>query len=279
MAHTFVEKLQASQERRQSWLCVGLDPSADQMPDGVDLTTFGKAIVDATAEFACAFKPNLMFYLAYGPEGFQALQATIAQVPDDIPVILDAKFGDISLTAGYYARAAFDVLGADAVTVTPYVGMDAVTPLLAYENRMVFVLVRSSNTTGNDFQLWPSDKAPLFRFVTAQLNTLAHQHPDQIGIVVSATQPRDLARIRSWAPNLPFLIPGLGVQQGDLATAVEHGVTRHGLGPVIGVARAIIYASQGADFAEAAHLAGREWVTRIREVRAQVLAGEFGTKP
>jgi len=272
MAQTFIEKLQASQERRQSWLCVGLDPSLDQAPVGVDLATFGKEIVEATAEFACAFKPNLMFYLAYGTEGFEALQKTIAHVPDDIPVILDAKFGDISFTAGYYARAAFDVLGADAVTVSPYVGMDAVTPLLAHENRMVFVLVRSSNTTGNDFQLWPNDKAPLFRFVTAQVNTLAHKHPDQLGIIVGATQPRDLAQIRSWAPGLPFLIPGLGVQQGDLTTAVEHGMTRTGVGPLIGVARAIIYASQGADFTDAAHDAAAAWVTRIREVRARVSA-------
>lgn len=272
MAQTFTEKLQASQERRQSWLCVGLDPSPDQIPVGVDLATFGKEIIDATAESACAFKPNLMFYLPYGAEGLDALQATIAHVPDDIPVILDAKFGDISFTAGYYARAAFEVLGADAVTVTPYVGMDAVTPLLEYENKMVFVLVRSTNTTGNDFQLWPSDKAPLFRFVTAQVNTLARRHPDQLGIIVGATQPRDLSRIRSWAPTLPFLIPGLGVQQGDLTTAVQHGTTRGGIGPLIGVARAIIYASRGPDFAEAAQRAAAAWVKQIQEVRAQVLA-------
>jgi len=266
---TLIQKLHAAQQQRNSWLCVGLDPTPDLMPTGVDLLTFGEQIIAATADYACAYKPNLMFYLAYGPEGMRALQETIARVPDDIPVILDAKFGDIAYTAEHYARIAYDVLDAHAVTVTPYVGMDAVTPLMNYPNRMVFVLVRSTNVTSNDFQLWPSDRAPLFRFVTAQLNTLARKHPDQVGLVVGATQPRDLSRIRSWAPTLPFLIPGIGAQQGDLAIAVEHGVTRTGVGPLIGVTRSINYASQGADFAEAAHTAAREWVKRIRDMAAR----------
>ncbi len=266
---TFIQKLHAAQQQQNSWLCVGLDPTPELMPPGIDLLTFGKRIIEATAEFACAYKPNLMFYLGYGPDGIHALQETINIVPRDIPVILDAKFGDIAYTAEHYARAAFDVLNADAVTITPYVGMDAVTPLLAYPARMVFVLVRSTNVTGNDFQLWPSDRAPLYRFVTAQLNTLARKHPDQIGLVVGATQPRDLSQIRSWAPTLPFLIPGIGVQQGDLAVAVEHGVTRTGIGPLIGVARSIIYASQGADFADAAYASARDWVQRIREMAAR----------
>lgn len=266
---TFIEKVQAAQEKKDSWLCVGLDPSPELMPAGVDLVTFGKKIIASTADFACAYKFNLMFYLAYSLDGPQALRETLASVPDDIPVILDAKFGDISYTAEHYAKAAFDVLGADSVTVSPYVGMDAVTPLLAYSDRMVFVLVRSTNTTGNDFQLWPSERAPLYRFVTAQLNTLARQYPNQIGLIVGATQPYDLALIRSWAPTLPFLIPGIGVQQGDLNTAVQHGVSRTGIGPLIGVGRDIIYASQNADFANAAHEVARDWVGRIRAARAQ----------
>jgi orotidine 5'-phosphate decarboxylase subfamily 2 len=240
------------------------------MPAGVDLATFGKQIIEATADFACAYKFNLMFYLAYSLDGPQALHETLAYVPDDIPVILDAKFGDISYTAEHYAKAAFEVLGADAVTITPYVGMDAVTPLLAYPDRTVFVLVRSTNTTGNDFQLWPSERAPLYRFVTAQLNTLARQYPNQIGLIVASTQPHDLALIRSWAPSLPFLIPGIGVQQGDLNTAVQHGVSRTGIGPLIGVGRAIIYASQNAGFASAARAVARDWVSQIRAAREQV---------
>jgi orotidine-5'-phosphate decarboxylase len=266
---TFSDKVQAAQEKKDSWLCVGLDPSPGLMPAGVDLATFGRQIIEATADFACAYKFNLMFYLAYSLDGPQALHETLAYVPDDIPVILDAKFGDISYTAEHYAKAAFEVLGADAVTITPYVGMDAVTPLLAYPDRMVFVLVRSTNTTGNDFQLWPSERAPLYRFVTAQLNTLSRQYPHQIGLIVASTQPHDLALIRSWAPSLPFLIPGIGVQQGDLNTAVQHGVARTGIGPLIGVGRAIIYASQNADFARAAREVARDWVSQIRAAREQ----------
>lgn len=266
MTTTFLDTLSAVQRQRDTWLCIGLDPTPSLLPDGVDLTAFGKAIIDATLDYACAYKPNLMFYLAYGAEGIRALQDTIAHIPDDTPVILDAKFGDISYTAQHYARTAYDVLGADAVTVSPYAGMDAVTPLLDYPDKMTFVLVRSSNTSGNDFQLWPTKRAPLYRFVTAQINTLARQHPGQLGMIVSATQPHDLVLLRSWAPSIPFLIPGLGAQEGDLDTAVQHGKTRHGIGPVISVTRAIIYASSGADFAEAAHQAAQTWRSRIHEV-------------
>jgi len=169
--------------------------------------------------------------------------------------------------AAHYAEAAFDVFGADAVTVSPYVGMDAVIPLLQYDDKAVFVLVRSANTTSNDFQLWPSEQAPLFRYVTAQVNTLATRYPEQLGIGVSATQPRDLKRLRCWAPTLPFLIPGVGEQEGDFALATEHGTTVTGIGPVISVGRSIVYASQGADFAQAAHEAARDWVMRLRVAR------------
>ncbi len=266
MPVSFLEKLSAVQQRRDSWLCIGLDPTPSLLPEGTDLLTFGREIIDATLDQACAYKPNLMFYLAYGAEGIQALQETIAHVPDDTPVILDAKFGDISYTAEHYARSAYDVLGADAVTVSPYAGMDAVTPLLDYADKMTFVLVRSSNRSGNDFQLWPSERAPLYRFVTAQINTLVREHAGQLGMIVSATQPRDLALLRSWAPSIPFLIPGIGVQEGDLETAVRHGQTRSGVGPLISVTRAIIYASSGADFADAAHKAAGQWRERICEV-------------
>lgn len=269
---TFFQRLRAAQEQRDSWLCIGLDPTASRIPGGVDVTTFGKKIVDATVPYACAYKMNLAFYLAYGPEGLQALQAIIAHVPDEIPVILDAKFGDIDYTALHYARAAFEVLGADAVTVSPYVGMDAVKPLLNYDDKGVFVLVRSANTTSNDFQLWPNEQSPLFRYVTAQLNTLADKHPEQIGISVGATQPRDLMRLRCWAPTLPFLIPGLGEQEGDFAQAVEQGITVTGIGPTINVGRTIIYASQDSDFDHAAAMTARDWVEQIRVQRDKLLA-------
>ncbi|NDJ75209.1 MAG: orotidine-5'-phosphate decarboxylase [Chloroflexi bacterium] len=265
MAESFIEKLRDAQQRHDSWLCVGLDPNPERIPAGMDLLTFGQRIVEATAEYACAFKPNLAFYLASGSPGLDALGETIAHVPDGVPVVLDAKFGDIGYTTARYAQLAYDVLGADAVTVSPYVGMDAVTPFLDYANKMAFVLVRSANTTGNDFQLWPSDRSPLFRFVTAQLNTLGNQYPDRVGITAAATQARDLGRIRSWAPSLPFLVPGLGVQGGDLRPSVEHGPTRTGIGPLISVTRSIIYAGETfqGDFFEGARAAAEDWAGRI----------------
>ncbi len=269
MTESWVERLRRIQAERDTWLCVGLDPTSSLMPAGVSLRDFGRAIVDATVDHACAFKLNLMFYLSFGSAGLSALEETVAHIPGDMPIILDAKFGDIRYTAQHYAQAAFDVLGADAVTISPYVGMDAVIPLLGRPGKIVFVLVRSSNITGNDFQLWPSERAPLFRFVTAQINTLARDYADQLGMIVSATQPRDLALLRSWAPSIPFLIPGIGVQEGDLGTAVQHGMTRGGTGPLIGVARAIIYASSDRDYVTAARAAAAEWAGRIRAARAE----------
>lgn len=262
---TFTEKLRDAQVLNDSWLCIGLDPSPDQMPPSVDILTFGKNIIDATVDHICAYKPNLAFYLHYGAAGIQALEETIAHIPKNIPVVLDANFGNIGYTASHNASAAFETFGVDAVTVTPYVGMDAVVPFLAYPGKMVFVVVRSSNTTGNDFQCWPNNNAPLFRFVTAQLNTLADDYPGQVGIGVAATQSRDLAQIRSWAPGLPFLIPGLGMQGGDLNLAIEQGITRDGIGPLISVSRSIIYASNGSDYAEAARAATSDWVNHIRQ--------------
>lgn len=266
---TFLDKLRAAQSKKDSWLCVGLDPTPDLIPPGVSVLDFGRNIVDATADYACAYKPNLAFYLAYGATGLHDLELTVAHVPDHIPVILDAKFGDISYTAQHYARAAFEQIGADAVTISPYVGMDAVTPLLEYKDRMVFVLVRSTNTTGNDFQQWPNERAPLYRYVTAQVNTLAGQYPDQLGILVGATQVPDLINIRSWAPTLPFLIPGIGVQEGDLDIAIEHGMSHASLGPIIAVTRSIIYADRDGDYARSAREAAQTWMQRIRETRAR----------
>ncbi|MBN1203252.1 MAG: orotidine-5'-phosphate decarboxylase [Anaerolineae bacterium] len=275
MTTTFIDKLSAARKQRGSWLCVGLDPCPDQMPPGVDALTFSQRIVDATADLACAYKPNLIFYLAFGADGLQALRDTIDYIPDDIPVVLDAKFGDSSYAAEHYARVAFDVLDVDAVTISPYVGMDAVTPVLeAYPGKMAFVLVRSSNRTGNDFQLWPTKSSPLFRYVTAQLNTLADKFPDQVGIGAAATHPHDLARLRCWAPSLPFLIPGLGAQGGDLDQAIEQGITRDGCAPLLSVTRSIIYAGQDADFAEAARAAAQQWTERIGQVRSKY-AGKF----
>lgn len=263
----FIDQLRDAQQRNDSWLCVGLDPNPELMPPGVSLKTFCETIIDATHERVCAYKFNFAFFLTYGPEGYSVLVDVMTSVPDGIPVILDAKFGDIGYTAQQQARIVFDVLHAQAVTATPYIGVEAILPFLQNPDAMVLVVVRSANRFGNDFQTWPSKEAPLFRYVTAEINTLEQRYPGQVGVSVAATLPRDLARIRSWAPNLPFLIPGVGVQEGDLRTAVQHGATRTGVGPIINLSRAISHASSGADFGEQARAAADRWLTEIRRER------------
>jgi len=263
----FIDQLRDAQQRHDSWLCVGMDPNPALIPPGVPLEAFCQTLIDVTHDLVCAFKFNLAFFLSYGAEGVTVLADMIAAVPAAVPVILDAKFGDIDYTAQRQARIAYEVLKAGAVTLTPYVGIEGILPFLSNEAAMALVLVRSTNRYGNDFQTWPSRESPLFRYVTAEINTLEQQYPGQLGVSTAATLPRDLARIRSWAPNLPFLIPGLGVQEGDLRTAVEHGATRTGIGPIINVSRAILYASQGPDYGEKARAAAQQWVADIRRER------------
>ena len=263
----FIDRLREAQQRNDSWLCVGLDPNPEMLPQGVSLDAFCRTVIDATLDSVCAFKFNLAFFLTFGPEGYATMIDVISSVPQHIPVILDAKFGDIDYTAQRHARIAFDVVKTQAVTLTPYVGIEAIMPFLQNPESMVLVLVRSANRLGNDFQTWPSKESPLFRYVTAEINTLEQQYPGQLGFSVAATLPRDLARIRSWAPNVPFLIPGVGVQEGDLRTAVEHGATRTGVGPIINLSRAISHAGRGKDFGEQAQTAAEKWASEIRRER------------
>lgn len=265
-----IDQLRDAQQRNDSWLCVGLDPNPDLVPPGVSLDDFCRTIIDATYSLVCAFKFNQAFFLGYGPSGMAVLADMIAFVPDNIPVILDAKFGDIDYTAQQQVRIAYDVLKVRAVTLTPYVGIEGILPFLNSPDALAFVLVRSTNRFGNDFQTWPSAESPLFRYVTAEINTLEQRYPGQLGLSAAATLPRDLARIRSWAPNLPFLIPGIGVQEGDLRTAVQHGSARTGIGPIINISRAITYASRDRDFGRQAQAAARTWVEDIRRERAML---------
>ncbi len=269
---TFTEKLGQAQLRNQSWLCVGLDPVMDRLPDAVKgdnpLLTFGHAIVEATADLVCAFKPNLGFWLAEGPPGLSALQELIASIPDDIPVILDAKFSDVGHTAAAYARAAFETLGVDASTVNPYLGLDGPRPFLEWADRGIFLLARTSNPSAPDLQDQPVGDHPLYEEVARLAVQWDTEYPGTCGLVVGATYPEELARLREIAPNLPFLIPGVGAQGGSLEAAVTHGPTADGLGPVINSSRGIIYALPGPDFAEAARLAAltlRDYINQLRE--------------
>lgn len=252
----FTDRLDASATRNQSLVCVGLDPWRPSMPVD-DFAAFTKAIIEATSDLVCAFKPNYAFYEAEGLEGLRALVSTMKAVPSDVPVILDAKRGDIGSTATAYAKAAFEAWGADAVTLNAYMGGDTVEPFLEYEDRGVFILTRTSNPGGSDFEeLQVSDGAavrPLYEHMTeraVEWNTRGN-----IGLVVGATAPSELERIRKIAPEMPILIPGIGTQGGDLEASIRYGVNSSGLGAVINSSRGIIFASKGADFAEAARAA------------------------
>ncbi len=257
---TFTEKLREAQGRNRSWLCIGLDPVMERLPKTVlasdnPLLAFGRAIVEATADLVCAYKPNLGFWLAEGPVGLRALQDLIASIPNHVPVILDGKFGDVGHTAAAYARAAFETLGVDAVTANPYLGLDALRPFLAEEEHGVFLLARTSNPSAPDLQDRPVGSHPLYEEVARLAVGWDAAQPGICGLVVGATYPEELARLRELAPDLPFLIPGVGAQGGSLEAAVAHGPTAGGLGPLINSSRGILYASQGADFAEAARAA------------------------
>ena len=267
----FTERLDDAARRNQSLVCVGLDPWRPSMPID-DLAAFTKAIIEATCDLVCAYKPNYAFYEAEGLEGLRALETTIQAVPDGIPVILDAKRGDIGSTATAYAKAAFEAWGADAVTVNPYMGGDSLAPFFEYEDRGVFVLARTSNPGARDFEeLSVTDdrtgrSRPLYEHVTeraVEWNTRGN-----VGLVVGATAPDELSRIRAIATGMPILIPGVGTQGGELQAAVVHGTDDRGLRAIISSSRGIIFASKGPDFAEAARAATERLRDSINVVRA-----------
>ena len=256
---SFLEKLLAASRSTGSLLCVGLDPNPDLMPI-MDVLEFNKRIIDATSDLVCAYKPNLAFYEALGIDGLRALQATVAYIPRTIPVIGDAKRGDIGSTAQAYARALFETFGFDAATVNPYLGTDSIEPFIEYKEKGVFVLCRTSNVGSADFQsLQVADTAlPLFEVVAQRAKEWNIY--GNLGLVVGATYPEEMRRIRQRCPDMPLLIPGIGAQGGDLAKAVRYGIDANGEKAIITASRQVIYASKGDDFAAAA----REAALRLR---------------
>lgn len=276
---TFLEKLRAAQQRNRSYLCVGLDivvannPLPMQVYDE-PMLPFAREIIDATKDLVCAYKPNLGFFLAEGAAGIVALERIVRYIPDDIPIILDGKFGDIGNTAEAYARGAFEQFLADAVTLAPYMGGDSVRPFLNYPGKGAFVLSRTSNVNAGEFQNLNvvGEEAPggeaMYERVARRASVWNAEGPGSCGLVVGATAPEEMASIRQIAPELPFLIPGVGAQGGDLKFAVQHGRTNTGLGPVINASRSILYASRRVDFAEAARAAALTMVEEMRTAMA-----------
>ena len=248
----FIDKLLSSARSNESLLCIGLDPDPELMPPGVSVLEFNEAIVEATYDLVCAYKPNLAFYEAMGVEGLRTLAATVGCIPDTVPVIGDAKRGDIGNTAKAYARALFEGYGFDAVTVNPYLGGDSIDPFVEYEDKGVFILCRTSNPGSADLQELKVGKRLLYEVVAKK--ALEWSKHGNIGLVVGATYPDDIKRVRGICPDMPILIPGVGKQGGDLAAAARNGVDVNQEKAIINSSRGIIFASKGKDFAEAARV-------------------------
>jgi orotidine-5'-phosphate decarboxylase len=251
---SFNQKLSAVQ--KQSLLCVGLDPDLSKMPEGIARTPAGVAdfcirIIRATQDLVCAYKPNAAFFEVLGDEGTRVLRQVREAIPAHIPVIYDAKRGDIGNTAAQYARAAFDDLQMDAITLSPYMGGDSAEPFLAYHDKAIFLLAKTSNAGAADFQDMAVEGQPLYeRVITA---AQAWGAAEQIGYVVGATQSEQLARARALAPRAQLLIPGVGTQGGSIDD-IRLALDATGGGVIINASRAILYASSGLDFAEVARV-------------------------
>jgi len=267
----FADKLLDISRKNKSWLCIGLDPDPELLP-GVDVLQFNKAIIEATSDLVCAYKPNLAFYEALGTEGLAIMEKTLTYIPDHIPVIADAKRGDIGNTARAYARALFTVFGFDAATVNPYLGFDSIEPFISYRDNGVFILCRTSNRGATDFQNLCTDGRPLYEVVARKAREWNIY--GNIGLVVGATCPEELRRVRSICPEMCLLIPGIGAQGGDLASAVGCGVDARGENAIINVSRQILYASQEKDFAQSA----RNMAEGIRRQINSHLASRPGAK-
>ncbi|MGB4674231.1 MAG: orotidine-5'-phosphate decarboxylase [Azovibrio sp.] len=271
---TFIESLAAAWQNNDSLLCVGLDPDPARFPPHLAgradaIFEFCRSIVDATADLVCCFKPQIAYFAAHRAE--DALEALIAHIHDrhpGIPVILDAKRGDIGSTAEQYALEAFERFRADAITVNPYMGRDSVEPYLAYPEKGVILLCRTSNPGGSDLQfLDVGGGEKLFERV-ARLVADEWNRTGQCALVVGATYPAEIARVRELTGIMPLLVPGIGAQGGDIEATVKAGRTLGGTGLMLNSSRAILYAGAGEDFASAARKAAEETRATINRYRA-----------
>jgi orotidine-5'-phosphate decarboxylase len=277
---SFIDRLKHAQQINDSMLCVGLDPEPSRFPGAWKnqpdaIYDFCSAIVDATKDVVCAFKPQIAYFAAHRAEDqLERLMAHMQRVAPSVPVILDAKHGDIGSTAEQYAHEAFSRYQADAVTLSPFMGFDTIEPFLRYPGKGVILLCRTSNPGGSDLQnlrLADIDGQPrLYEHIAAQAQGPWNTN-GQLGLVVGATFPQEIERVRELAPTLPLLIPGVGAQGGDAEATVRAGLRRDAQGQVTGPiivnsSRAVLYASSGDDFASAARAAAQ--TTRLQLANA-----------
>lgn len=258
----FIDRLARRWEHTGSLLCVGLDPDPARLPASLRnspnaIYAFCREIADATADLVCAFKPQFAHFASARAEAqLERLLTHLRERHPDVPVILDVKRGDIGTTAEHYAREAFERYGADAVTLSPYMGRDSIEPFLAYADRGAFLLCRTSNPGGADLQMLDVGGEPLYQRV-ARLACGDWNRGGQLGLVVGATYPAELAAVRALVGDMPLLVPGIGAQGGDIAASVSAGQTPAGAGMVINSSRAILYAGDGLDFTEQARAVAR----------------------
>jgi orotidine-5'-phosphate decarboxylase len=242
---------------KQSFLCVGLDTDLSKIPPHLletedPIFEFNKAIIDATKDFAVAYKPNIAFYECYGPKGWESLKKTIDYIPKNIFTIADAKRGDIGNTSTYYAKTFFEYLNCDSVTVAPYMGEDSVTPFLEFDNKWVILLALTSNKGANDFQFTQdADGEELYKKVLRK--SCEWGSDENLMFVVGATRAEGIGEVRKMVPNHFFLVPGVGAQGGSLEDVANYG-WNNDCGLLVNSSRGIIYASNGHDFAEKAAL-------------------------
>jgi orotidine-5'-phosphate decarboxylase len=269
---TFLEKLEKAWDKNNSLVCVGLDPDLNKLPDCVKeleypIFEFNKAIIDATCDLVCCYKPQVAYYAGQNAE--DQLQMTLDYLREkcpEIPVILDAKRGDIGTTAQMYAKEAFERYQADSVTVNPFMGTDTLKPFLDYADKGVVILCRTSNPSSGELQELEVNGRPVYKFV-AEYAATKWNYNRNVLLVIGATCPEELGEVRAICKDIPFLVPGVGAQGGDVQKVMENGKTSDGRGLVINSSRGIIYAGKDCDFAEKSRAACEELRATINQFR------------
>ncbi|MCX7761384.1 MAG: orotidine-5'-phosphate decarboxylase [Candidatus Kryptonium sp.] len=265
---SFIAKLKKTSSENNSLLCIGIDTDIEKLPEGLaksidSVLEFNRRIIESTYDVVCAYKINTAFYEALGTRGFEILKSTIDLIPKDIPFILDAKRGDIRSSCEMYAKSLFTELGADAITVNPYFGVEAIEPFVKFKDKFTFVVVLSSNQGAFDFQYLKCEGKFLFQKIAEKF---INSNFENLGFVVGATRGEDINLVRELSDEKLFLIPGIGEQGGDLELALKHGINKDKIA-LINVGRTIIYASSSKDFAQRAREKAIELKDKINKIR------------
>jgi orotidine-5'-phosphate decarboxylase len=269
---SFIQKLEKIWKANNSMVCVGLDPDINKIPQFLldkefPIFEFNKAIIDATSDLVCAYKPQVAYYAGQGAE--DQLKMTIDYIKEkypEIPIVFDSKRGDIGSTAQMYAKEVFEIYGADSVTVNPYMGTDTLKPFIEYADKGTIILCRTSNPSGDEVQNLIVEGKTIYELIAGYANDKWNYNAN-ILLVVGATYPEELGKIRKICPTIPFLVPGVGAQGGDVKAVIDQGLDENGFGLVINSSRGIIYAGNDENFAEASRKATEKLRNEINSYR------------